>query len=307
MHSLLVSYKRLWFLLLDILATHVGFAQQANAIDALQTDADVMTFWQQHIALHPKQLKLVPFYEGRRQVNDSLGANNWLKTDIDHNGETDLLIFRTEGITQLAFVLSEKKDYRVIRPSLEDPYRHQFVYPVTKTMHRVNSVLLYSQYQTGLDDEQGMALYSKLNCDTLVVRAGQIVNYSSRNLASRIASLTVENNGQCEGDCPTIKVFIDGNKMTSTALKEQYWNQKRYTGTLPKKQILLALDLLNYANFPKLHEEYSARPSDQTTTVTTIIYDNGRRKVIRDYGASGSFTLAAFYTIVYGVDWVLAK
>lgn len=281
--------------------TFPALSQKANEIDLLKTDADVSDFWQKNVSANKKKLPLVPFYTGRIQVNDSLGAKNWIKTDFDGNGETDLLIFRVEGITEILIVLSKNGKYKLIKPSYSNNYRYQFIYPITKKINKLNLILLYNQHQVGIIDETENKLYTKLECDTLTFKYNRVLNYSSHPHKYDISCIILENNGSCEGDCPKTTVIIDSKNFSSTAIKKN--NGKSYSGSLDKQSIKDINNLLSYANFPNLNSEYKAKDYDLTTTTLTVLYNGGKKKVIKDYGSTGSFTLSEIYKITGNINW----
>lgn len=285
----------------------MAFSQNANEIDALKTDVDVSKFWQEKVSAKKNKLPLTPFYTGRIRVNDSLGAKNWVKTDFDGNGETDLLVFRVEGITEILVVLSKNKKYELIKPSYSNQYRYQFVYPVVKVIDGKSFILLYNQRQTGTHDEAGNALYTKLECDTLVFKYERVLNYSSHPRKHDITQVIIENNGSCEGDCPKTTLTINAQSLSSTASKQEDWNSKTYRGSLSKKDAQTVIDLLNYADFPRLLPSYRVQETDQTTTTLTVVYDGGKKKIIKDYGSTGTFTLAEIYKIADGISWVAVR
>ena len=294
-------------LVLFFLVTLEAFGQKTNDIDALRLDADVSKFWQEKVSAKKNRLPLVPLYSGRTQTNDSLGARNWIKTDFDGNGETDLLIFRVEGITEILVVLSRDKKYELIKPSYSNQPRYQFVYPVVKAINGKSVVLLYNQRQTGTLDKAGNMLYTKLECDTLVFKYGRVLNYCAHPQKHDITQIIIENNGSCEGDCPKTALTINAKSLSSTASKQEDWHSKVYRGSLSKKDIPTIIDLLNYADFPRLSPSYRVQETDQTTTTLTVVYDGGKKKTIKDYGSTGTFTLAEIYKLANRIDWVAVK
>ena len=284
-----------------------AFIPNANAIDQLATDADVIAFWDK--ALHLRPALRFEHYNSKYPphiafIADSLGTRDWWKTDLDQNGETDLLIFRREGATELTFALASHGTYRVVSPTYASEIG--LIYPVVKRLHERNAIFLYHQIQLGYDDEAKRFLYSPLLCDTLVYAQGHVLNYVAQPRRHRLEQVIVENDGRCEGDCPTMRVVIDAQHLVGTAEREdnEKGKRKHYRGMLPAARIKEVLDILNYANFPAFDSTYQARMYDLTTTTLTVVYDGGKRKVVRDYGSSGTCTLAVLYELATDVKWV---
>lgn len=282
-------------------------SQNSNVIDRLTTDTDVVNFWEKVVVGHKRKINFLPYFNETIRVADSLGAKNWIKTDFDQNGETDLLIFRKDGLTDMSFILAKAGKYDLAKPEYYIfSNKYQFIYPIIKHVNGKNLILLYNQEQLNYDSENSHYLYSKLLCDTLAFEDGRVLNYSSHPQKHYIQKVIIENDGNCEGDCPKTTVTIDSKSFSSTALK-QGDDGKRYRGSLSKQDIQTINDLLNYANFPKLKSAYRVREFDQTTTTLTVVYDGGKKKVITDYGSTGNFTLAEIYKLTYGIHWVATR
>ena len=289
------------------LSVTTAFAQKKNSIDQLMTDSDVVAFWKKISVGKQQKIEFQPYFNETIRLADSLGAKNWIKTDFDQNGETDLLIFRKDGITDMSFILAKDGKYSIIKPEYYIfSSKYQFVYPVAKRTNGKNIILLYNQEQLNYDSENKRYIYSKLLCDTLVFKYGQVLNYSPTPQKHDIAQIIIENNGSCEGDCPKTTITITNKSFSSTALK-QGADGKRYRGSLSKKSIQTVNDLLTYANFSKLKSEYRVKDFDLTTTTLTVVYDGGKKKVIKDYGSTGTFTLAEIYKLAGKIDWIAVK
>lgn len=282
-----------------------AFAPSANTIDHLITDADVSAFWEKALHLRPA-LRFEHYgHDYTRHVDflaDSLGTRDWWKTDLDQNGETDLLIFRREGATDLTFALASQGTYRLVSPTYA--WHRGLIYPVVKRLHERNAIFLYYQTQLGYDDEAKRFRYSPLLCDTLVYAQGHVLNYVAQPQPHRLEQVIVEDNGRCEGDCPRIRVVIDAQRLVGSAVKEYREAGTRYQGTLPATRIQDLLAVLQYANFPAFASSYHVIQYDLPTTTLTVVYDGGKRKIVSDYGSSGTCTLAVLYGLATDLKWV---
>jgi hypothetical protein len=176
-----------------------------------------------------------------------------------------------------------------------------------RRLHEANAVFLYHQTQFGYDAEAKRFFYSPLLCDTLVYAQGHVVNYVAHPRPHCITQVIVENNGQCEGDCPRVRVVIDAERLVGSAVQEFREAGKCYQGKLTATRIQDILAVLQYANFPAFNSNYQARMYDLATTTLTVVYDGGKRKVVRDYGSSGICTLVVLYGLATDLKWVPKK
>jgi hypothetical protein len=291
------------FLILLIAIVSASTSCSANSIDVIKTDEDVFTFIRQfypHVKLKGTFGK---YYNETIKFADSLKVKNWVKTDIDNNGETDLLMFNADGLPEVFAVISIHGKYRLV----EARYfcKHQFIYPVVKN----NILMLYSNNIKGYDQDAKTTIYSKLECDTLTLVGGFFANYNKSTRHSDIKKIEINVNGMCEGNCPRINILINPARLTSICLKQKDDRDAviTYTGQLTSTEIHNILQLLNQSNIDEFKNEYSLPCSDQTTTTLTITFADGRSKKISDYGSSGNFTLTSIYDIAYGIKWRLKK
>jgi hypothetical protein len=275
-----------------------------NKIDLIKNDNDVFTFIQQFFATDRLDNSFEKYYNETIHVADSLRVKKWVKVDLDNNGETDLLIFRANGLPKVLAILSFKEKYFPVIANYH-PCKYQFIYPITKLINKQNVILLYSQNQTGYNDLNQHFTYTGIICDTIIIRDSLFLNYTQKQRTFNIEKIEFKNDGMCEGNCPKINVSIDPNKFTSSCSKILYWdsNPTSYSGTLNKEQIEKIVTILNYSNFVDFKNEYEVGCTDQTTSTLTITYNNGNTKTIQDYGSSGNFTLKEIYNVLHSIEW----
>jgi hypothetical protein len=65
-----------------------------NKIDLLQTDKEVFAFIKEKFPEITGKEKFDKYFDETPKIADSLKAKNWIKADINNDGETDLLVFR---------------------------------------------------------------------------------------------------------------------------------------------------------------------------------------------------------------------
>jgi hypothetical protein len=278
-----------------------------NKIDSLQTDKDVFAFIKQQFPEYKKTISFDDYWNETKQVADSLKVKRWIKTDIDNNGETDLLIFGANNLSNIFGVLSLENKFKQIPATYFCKY--QFIYPVLTTLDNQNVILLYNQNQIDYDRNIKHFIYTKLACDTLMVKDTLFINYVHSPIHTTIEKIELYNDGICKGNCPRINIIINPKTFENSCTQEMYWDNKPQTSTgqLTQAEIKKILFLLDYSNFTNLKEIYEVGCTDQPTTTLTITYDNGKVKSIKDYASTGNFTLAEIYKTAYNIKWTVQK
>jgi hypothetical protein len=275
----------------------------ANEIDSLKTDKEVFAFVRQFFKDFKSDGSFNEYYNETIKVADSLNVSNWVKADIDNNCETDLCVFRADDLPKVFAVLSFNGKFKVVKADYWCKY--QFIYPIVTSVMNQNVILLYNQNQDGYDDKIKHFIYTKLDCDTLMVKDSLFLNYIPFPRHYNIEKIEINNNGMCEGNCPRINITINPKTFESNCSRLLYWDSqpKSATGQLTQEQIKNILSLLDNSNFGNLKNSYGVNCTDQTTTTLTITFDGGETKKIEDYGSSGNFTLTEIYNIAYNIDW----
>jgi Domain of unknown function (DUF6438) len=276
-------------------------------IDSLQTDKEVFSFLKRQFPEYNGNETFDNYRNETQQIADSLEVKNWVKTDIDNNGETDLLIFRANDLSDIFAILSNGGTFKAI--SAQHFCKYQFIYPVVKAINNRNVIFLFSQDQTDYDAGTRHFIYTRLICDTLVVKDNLFVNYLRSPRREEVEKIELINDGECEGNCPRINISIDAKTFSNTCSKTMFApnGRKLSTGRLSQNEIREMVSLLNYSNFTELNESYEVGCTDLPTTTLIITYDGGKTKTIRDYGSSGNFTLTEIYKIAYSIKWTEEK
>lgn len=273
----------------------------------MQSDKAVFAFVKQKFPKYNGQGTFDNYRNETQQTADSLNTKKWVKADINNDGVTDLLIFRADDLPNIFAILSSNDTFQVT--SAKYFCKYQFIYPVVTTFNNQNIILLYNQDQIDYNSNIKHFIYTKLTCDTLIVKDNLFVNYVQSPKRNNIEIIEITNDGMCEGNCPRINISINAKTFENKCSKEMYWDNKpkSSTGQLSQEEIKKILLLLDYSNFTDLRESYEVGCTDQPTTTLTITYDGGKTKTIKDYGSSGNFTLTEIYKIAYGIKWTEEK
>ncbi len=273
-----------------------------NKIDSLKSDDDVLAF------LPPFFSDFQRGFSFERTINDtprgdSLNAHNWFKTDIDNNGETDLVVFELRYGPRLFAILSIKGKFKKIIGA--NGYNADFIYPVLKRLDNRNVILLHHLNQISFDRVTSAETTTPMKSDTITVLGNCFVNHLKSPRHYRIEKIEIYNNGACEGECPKIDVVIYPQAYISKCKKTEWWNKgKKHLGKLSASKIKDIIYLFNNSNFSYFKNRYENDWSDQTTTTMIITYDGGKKKTISDYGSSsGNFTLNSIYRFAFDIAW----
>src|SRR5215204_5593443 len=77
-----------------------------SQIDSLKTEKDAFALIRKYFPKYNSNETFENYRNETRQTADSFKVRNWVKCDIDNNGETDLLIFRADKLPTIFAVLS---------------------------------------------------------------------------------------------------------------------------------------------------------------------------------------------------------
>jgi hypothetical protein len=273
----------------------------ANKIDDLKSDIDVQKF------LKKKVRNLKDFYvvsiedlyisENGRKIADSLKVKTWEKVDFDNNGETDLLVNGIwDGRNNLIAIMANGNKF----------YFHSFnkglitkqFFPKIETINNITTLSLFEICEFCLEKE--------LTNKKLIFKYGSFIepNYNAKkyNIEKIEYSTTM-----CFGTCPVFKLMINSNK-SITYIAEQYNDlQGEFNSIIKTEDYNSIIDLLNYIDFPSLKNNYEVNWTDDQACELRITYNNGKTKIISDYGKIGTYGLIRIYNKMFRLrgiqDW----
>lgn len=276
-----------------------------NKIDSLNSESAVFALVKYQMPEYQGNGVFETYYGKRQKIADSLNIQNWIKTDIDNNGETDLLVFNAYRLPKIFAILSFSN--KLVNISARYACNSYILYPVLGVLHNQKVIYIYKG-----EDSDYNTRFKHLTCDTLVVKEDAFLNYVDSPKGNDIESVKIYNDGMCEGNCPIINIEIDAKTYANKCSKQMYqWyidrKPENSSGQLTELQIKKILSLLAYSNFTELKDNYSAACTDQTTTTMKITYGGGKTKIIKDYGSSGNFTLHEIYRLASNIEWAIEK
>ena len=265
------------------------FYGNANKIDRIKSKKGVVKFLANNIESYYRRLDL--FSKKQPVLADGIQhgcrSNSFYKVDIDGDGRTDLIV---DGV--YCFVVLDKGTH------FEMHYLDDF----PRVRYSFNRVLSIKGNLTGLilndvtTNINGVITESK--ADTVLYQFGGFVEFNSNQRSSKISSVLFSSS-QCFGECPvySIEVSSDGSAK---------YNAIRYLDSIGEFEAVISdtevaklFNLLDYIKFETLKSEYRIRVSDHSTATLEIVFDDGKRKKISDYGECGTIGLKRVYETMY--------
>jgi len=245
--------------------------------------------------------KLVKLNATRFKVNKS-----YYKEDFDNNGYTDLLVIGDThwctGITcQFACyaVMNFGGDSIQICNLVKDIFHHpvvpQVVYDNGKPLIRINELQRFDYRNKMYKDSTNVKL---------TYYSGSFHEYNKKPANNKIEKIEFAVGG-CYGTCSSFQINVDKDR--SALFIAQYYNfsddayneEGSFKTTINLTDYDKIVDVLNYIDFSKLKDEYSVNVTDLSSCIVKVTYNNGKTKIIRDYGLQGTYGLSELYNLFY--------
>ncbi len=271
----------------------------SNEIDNLKTTREMEEFLKKQDGRLDKFSiqSTQKFYEddGSNKLAVSLGVKAWVKTDLNNDGLTDLLLLgKWHSIKHLIAVLSNRDADFQLHFLNKGPFDNLY-FPIVDTLDNAIVLILHKGAEIS-KEKQGEIVRT----DTLVFKFGAFIelnNTIENHSIKRIEFSTT----MCYGRCPVFELLVADDKTA-------YYNAEMYnkiTGefrtTIDSSSYNLLIKLLNYIDFSRLKDEYSVRWTDDQSCTLMITYDNDKTKTIYDYGLVGTYSLRRVYEILFSL------
>lgn len=244
-------------------------------------------------------------------VNKYKIDKNFCKTDFDKNGYTDLLVMgRWEY--PVSGSLNQKKyieNFYVIMNFGHNPAKvlnvgRGSILPILRKIKGDDFLDLHRQVQ----DYDYSGSSKKVAHDSTTVLKWTSIGFAEYNPAPKDYKIeTIQfNSGPCYGQCPVYEFTIYKNGLAIFYadyynFPNEYYTCKRntvYSSNIKHKDINNLFYHLNYLDFPTLENSFSIGGSDMSKALLIITYDNGKVKMISDYGLSGTYGLRTLYAFM---------
>lgn len=298
-------------LLLSLLV--VCMAANANEIDALKTDEQVLAFIKK-LSTNDERIGRTSFnahysYDSKTQKTaDSLGVKNWVKIDFDQNGETDLTAFNLYDLQQIVAVFSINGKFKKINSTWSVGSKYSLTYPIIKNIDSKNLILIYHNQRTSNRIKLGEDLnYTPIKCDTIHFENGMFLNYYPDLEKHIIEGISIKSTNNDVGG--EMNMEIDFRNLKDSCFQMAGYRElaEKYTYKLTNEEILKVKYLLEQSNFSKLNDNLKYGIEHYQHYQIEIIYDNGKVKKIEDVGGVVNYNFAEIYNMMYNFKWVKSK
>lgn len=229
--------------------------------------------------------------------------DNFKEGDFNHDGVNDLLVFGKAKVTyrketytedEIVILLGDKK-----RPRKADfPYRIFFsglgvrnvAYPKVIRVDGKDHILIKYNHP---DYQEAPFFY-----DTLYVVNDRMMPYCKHpdaHIPTRVEFRTDE----CYGSCPVFEMTINDNLDVTYHGIKHVGKSGEYKLRADQEDWNYVAQLIRNLNVPTLEDNYFHGPTDQQTCFTTVVFKNGDKKNIQDYGMIGTFRLSILYSYFF--------
>ena len=288
-----------------------------TTIDSLNSISDVEKF----IRLKNKDFKdfnLVTIKNFKRnderdivfkRLADSLNVTqSFYKSDIDNNGFTDIIIMGDNHncgdypcvYSTLALMSFGKDSIRTI--DFRKGLSHEFGIPKIISENNRQFLEFYSPIDLYGDDyKKAKRKYNKV---ALVYKFDAFIEKNENPKQYKIQKIEYETFG-CYGSCPIFQLSL--NSDYSGKFRAEHFNFEKsfqkgeegnFSAKIDKTHYNQLVEILNYIDFPNLKNNYSVGWTDDQESKLKITYDNGKTKIISDYGLVGTYGLTRLHELL---------
>lgn len=253
-----------------------------------------------------------------KKIADSLGIDkSFYEVDFDNNGLSDYLVIGDNhtcsgenniscdfsSMVLLRFPNDSVKSFHLVKG-----YSGCIVPKIVKK-NNTNLLEIYNQ-KRGVLSEKG----NNIEKNTLIYKFDGFIDYNENPIKHNIEKIEYSTTG-CYGTCPIFELTI--NKDKSSIFNAKHYNfgtdeEKRKQMSSMKDEGFFKteikeennneiINLLEYMNFETLKNEYSVNWTDDQSSTLKITYDNGKVKVIEDYGLIGTYSLEKLYRLLFNL------
>lgn len=289
-----------------------------SKIDSLKTIKEIESFVTNNLDLWDQTFKLKSIKDFDRQTSTKKDPDrltkliaerlnvdySYCKTDLDHNGFTDLVVIgdagrdiennKSYGFDSYVFMNFKNDSISSFRLT---SYPKSSLVPQLINQNNKNLLILHKP-QIKIDD---------FKSDTLTFKFGNFIEFNDTLKNTNIEQLKFST-GPCFGTCPIFDLEINFKGKSkfnadvynfSDGVTNINGNEGTFETIINKLELNEIKSILNYIEFEKLKNEYSTDISDIQGGKLEIMYDNGKIKKITDRGLRGSYGLILLYEKLY--------
>lgn len=254
-----------------------------------------------------------------KRIADSLNiTESFYKADIDNNGFSDLIIIGDDNSCSSGYPETNSKrscNYSVyalmnfgndtINPV--DLMRLNFSgYTIVPKIEDVNDKTSLSIFES----PQYNGKKKNFKKIELAYVLGSFIEYNKNPKKFTIEKIEYEAE-PCYGKCPIFELTINNDRTAvlnaiefnslDPNLREYKISRElkgKFKTVITNEKYQEIIDLLNYLDFPTLEDNYSIPVTDIPGSVLKITYNQGKTKIISDYGKKGTLGLIKLYDLI---------
>jgi len=238
-------------------------------------------------------------------VIDSVDSNfdNFKEGDFNHDGIKDLLVFGTANIaTQPAYsedeiviiIGGERKPRKAKFPYgfFLGPGVHIIPYPKVINIGQKDFILI--KYNVVSHKQQ----ISKTFYDTFFVKNDHLMLFTNKPSARAITAIGFRTT-TCYGTCPVFELTIHKSLDVEYNGIKYVEKEGEYRLKIDSYDWDYLTELIGNLKIENLKDNYSVGWTDDQTGFLTVVFKDGDKKQIEDYGLSGTFGLTVLYAYLF--------
>ncbi|MBJ7429050.1 MAG: hypothetical protein JHD28_08850, partial [Bacteroidia bacterium] len=242
-----------------------------------------------------------------KAVKDSLGSKNWIKTDYDNNGETDLLLFNLGNLYEIIVVFSNNGLFKRYNSNASMRFKYSEIYPTIKKIDNKNFLLIYHRNKTRYDYELNKRYFTSFGCDTVVFMNGYFLNYYPNLEKPKIKRIKITSTSSEVSGVVVVDINFITLKSDCFQSEGKFPSKNGSTYKLTKAEILKFKYLLENSNFVELNNNEHYNIDDCEQYKVKIMYDNDNEKEFEDVGGVVNYNFSEIYNMMYNFKWVKSK
>ena len=252
------------------------------------------------------------------KIADSLGIDkSFYEVDFDNNGLLDYLVIGDNhncsgdnntscdfsSMVLMKFPKDSVKSFHLIKS------HSGCIVPKIVRNGSTNLLEIYNQ-KRGVWSEKG----NNIEKNTLIYKFDEFIDFNKNPIKQNIEKIEYSAAG-CYGTCPVFELTINKNKSSVFIAKQynfgtveerrkQISNNKDegiFKTEIKEQNFNEIINLLEYMNFEALENKYSVNWTDDQRSFLKITYNNGKVKIIEDYGLIGTYSLKKLYQLLFNL------
>lgn len=240
--------------------------------------------------------------------------STFTKTDFDNNGFSDILVIGDSKTCEdeskpchfmPILIMNFDENYQIIR--INDDISDNMFLPKIEYFNNQPFLTIYQEKQIEWKKYQETKTI-------LTYQFGNLIEFNANPKARKISKIQFSTSG-CFGTCPIFELSLNKDSISVfKAIKFNFSNGDFYKVLTVEEQIVASekvegifvqnisskefdklVEIINYCDFENLKDSYNVWHTCDTTGDLKITYDDGKTKIIGDYGMAGTYGLKLLY------------